>query len=232
LLGVKAGESRTVEVAFPREGPHEDVAGKTIKFWVKVSAVKEKRLPELNDDFAKELGKFDRLEDVEKEIRTSLEREAELDAERRAREVLVDELIRQNPLDVPESMVNNLLEAITADAEKQWRSSEPFDSEKARVALKPVALRQAKRFVVLREVAKKESLSVSPEDIDQRIRVLAFRTQQSPVEVRRKIDSDGSMDQLAEDLLEEKILALLMESAEVETVERKDEGRAGEETKA
>jgi len=218
LVGTKAGESRTLRVAFPTEGVHEEVAGKTLKFWVKLNAVKEKRLPELNDDFAKDLGNFDRLEDVKGEIRSGLQQEAEIDADRRAREALVDQLIRENPFEAPESMVANLLEAIVEDAEKRHRDAAPFDREKARAALRPAAVRHSKRFAVLREVGRLESLTVTPEDIDARIRHLAGQTRQSPEDVRRKIEEDDSMNQLVEDLLEEKALKSLMDSADIEGV--------------
>lgn len=229
LEGAKPGESRTIRIAFPEEGAHREVTGKTVRFWVKVKAVKEKRLPELDDDFAKELGNFDRLEDVKNEIREGLRRQAELDAERRVREALVDQLIQENPFEVPESMVATLLEAILSDAEKQWQGPDSFDREKARSALRPVAVRQSKRFILLRELARQESLKVTPGDVDGRIRVLALRTQQSPEEMRRRLESEGSMDELVGDLLEEKSLDLLVEGADVENVERRDPDAGGTE---
>jgi trigger factor len=216
LTGASAGDDRTVHVSFPEEGSHPDVAGKTLKFWVKVNTVKEKQLPELNDDFAKELGKFDRLEDVKGEIRASLEQEAQFEADRRVREMLVDQVIQANPFDTPDSMVANLLEAIVQDAERQYRGNEPFDPEKAREALKPAAVRHSRRFVVLREIAKHESLTVSTEEVDSRIEVLARQTRQSPEEVRKKIDADDSWNQLRGDLLEEKALDFLVKEATVE----------------
>jgi len=224
LAGVRAGESRTIHAVFPEEGPHPEVAGRRIKFWVKVNAIKQKRLPELDDNFAKELGNFDRLEDVKKEIRAGLEREADLDADRRAREALVDLLIRENTFEVPESMVGNLLEAFLSDAEKQWRGDQPFDREKASSALKPVAVRQAKRFVVLREIARTESLEVKAEEVDRRIHDLALRGQRDPAEVRKALEAEGSIQDLRSEILEEKALSLLLDAAEVTTVEREGEG--------
>ncbi|MCK4547393.1 MAG: trigger factor [Candidatus Eisenbacteria sp.] len=219
LMGAKVGDNPTIRVSFPEEeGVHPDVAGKTLKFWVKVNAVKEKQLSELNDDFAKELGNYDRLEDVRRDIRTGLEQEISFEADRRVREILVDDVIRANPFEAPESMVGNLLEAIVRDAEREHQSGEAFDAEKARAALKPVAVRHSKRFVVLREVAKRESLVVTPEEVDARIMVLAKQARQSPDEVRKKIETDDSMDQLRGDLLEEKVLRFLMEQADVENV--------------
>ena len=105
LRGASAGEERTFDVTYPADSSDKRLAGKTFVYTVKVNALKQKSLPELNDDFAKELGEFTDLDPVRKQIRENMEAEKRHTAEHEAKEKLLAEFIRRNEFEVPESLV-------------------------------------------------------------------------------------------------------------------------------
>ena len=110
LRGVTAGDERTFDVVYPQDFSDERLKGKTFTYRVKVQAIKQKTLPELNDDFAKELGEFSTLEDVRQRIREGMEHERRHEAERAAKDKLLAELIRRNEFEVPEALVERQID--------------------------------------------------------------------------------------------------------------------------
>ena len=105
LRGASAGDEKSFEVVYPADSSDQRLAGKTFNYTVKVHAIKQKSLPELNDAFAKELGEFTTLDEVRKRIREGMEHERKHAAERESKDKLVGELVKRNELEVPESLV-------------------------------------------------------------------------------------------------------------------------------
>src|SRR5207302_7858613 len=101
LTGAAAGEERTFDVSYPEDVSDKRLAGKTFVYTVKVNGIKQKTLPELNDDFAKELGEFTSLEQVRKQIRDNMEAEKRHAAQHAAQDKLVAELVERNDVEVP-----------------------------------------------------------------------------------------------------------------------------------
>ena len=110
LAGATAGEERTFDVNYPEDFSDERLQGKTFSYKVKVNGVKQKSLPELNDDFAKELGEFTTLGEVRNRIREGMEQERRQTAEREAKDKLLAELIRRNEFEVPEALVDHQID--------------------------------------------------------------------------------------------------------------------------
>jgi trigger factor len=110
LRGAAAGEQRVFDVAYPEDSQDKRLAGKTLVYTVKVQGIKQKRLPELDDAFAKELGEFENLEQVRKQIRDNMEAERRHTTEREAKDKLVAELVRRNDFEVPESLVERQID--------------------------------------------------------------------------------------------------------------------------
>ncbi len=110
LRGANAGDEREFEVSYPEDVSDKRLAGKTFIYTVKIQAIKQKNLPELNDDFAKELGEFTSLDQVRKQIRENMQAERKHDAEREAKDKLVAELVKRNDFEVPESLVDRQID--------------------------------------------------------------------------------------------------------------------------
>src|SRR4051794_3875668 len=112
LRGAKTGDERTFVVKYADDFSDQRLAGKSFDYSVKVNSVKQKHLPELNDDFAKGLGaEFTSIDDVKKRIREGMEGEKKHQAEHEAKDKLVDELVKRNPIEVPEAMVEHQIDA-------------------------------------------------------------------------------------------------------------------------
>ena len=110
LRGASAGEERTFEVNYPEDASDKRLAGKTFSYTVKIHAIKQKSLPELNDEFAKELGEFTSLDAVKQQIRENMEAEKRHTAEHEAKDKLVAELVKRNEFEVPESLVERQID--------------------------------------------------------------------------------------------------------------------------
>ena len=110
LTGASSGEERTFDVSYPEDATDKRLAGKTFVYTVKVNGIKQKSLPELNDDFAKELGEFTSLDQVRKQIRENMEAEKRHTAEHAAKDKLVADLVKRNDFEVPESLVDRQID--------------------------------------------------------------------------------------------------------------------------
>src|SRR5580658_7570495 len=110
LTGASAGDERTFDVSYAADISDKRLAGKTFVYTVKVSGIKQKSLPELSDDFAKELGEFTSLDQVRKQIRENMQAERQHNAEREAKDKLVAELVKRNEFEVPESLVDRQID--------------------------------------------------------------------------------------------------------------------------
>ena len=105
LRGANAGDERSFDVHYPEDFSDERLRGKTFAYKVKVNAIKQKSLPELNDEFAKELGEFTTIDEVRQKIREGMEHERRHNAERESKDKLLAELVRRNDFEVPEALV-------------------------------------------------------------------------------------------------------------------------------
>src|SRR6266568_75642 len=110
LRGANAGDEREFEVSYPDDVADKRLAGKTFVYTVKIHAIKQKNLPELNDEFAKELGEFTSFDQVRNQIRENMEAERKHDAERQAKDKLLAELVKRNDFEVPESLVDRQID--------------------------------------------------------------------------------------------------------------------------
>src|SRR5207245_2034123 len=110
LRGAAPGDERVFEVNYPQDFSDERLRGKTFTYRVKVNAIKQKALPELNDDFSKELGEFSTLDEVRQRIREGMEHDRRQAAEREAKDKLLAELVRRNDFEVPEALVERQID--------------------------------------------------------------------------------------------------------------------------
>ena len=119
LRGAKAGEERSFVITYPEDAQDKRLAGKTLEYKVQIKAIKKKQIPELNDDFAKELGDFKSFEDLRKRIREQLESQKRHEIEHTAKDKLVQELVSRNNFPVPESLVD---QQVTSRLERGFRA--------------------------------------------------------------------------------------------------------------
>ena len=220
LRGASAGEEKTFEVKYPEDTSDKRLAGQTFDYTVKVLSQKQKTLPELNDDFAKELGEFTGIDDVKTRIRENMEAEKKHTAEHEAKDKLVAELVKRNDFDVPEAMVDRQIDVrlergLRALAAQGMRPEDmkKMDLNRLRAGQRDQAVQEVKANLLLDKIADLEKVEVSEEEIDHEIEALAAQTKQTSEAVRARLTRDGALDRIRNRIRAEKTLNLLYQQS-------------------
>jgi trigger factor len=218
LLGLEPDAEREFDLELPEGYPNEKVAGKSAHFRVKLLEIKLKELPELDDEFAKDVSDFESLEELRADLARRLQEGRAAERERRVREALLDKLIDLNPFPVPPSLVERQLQSRIARALQPLRDRAPTDElraavERWREEWRPAAERDVRIGLLLPEIAREEAIEVSDEDVDARLREEAESQQRSLTELRRLYKQEGLLEALSARLLEDRVVEFLVSQA-------------------
>jgi len=216
LRGASAGDERTFDVRYPEDFSDKRLAGKTFTYTVKVGSVKQKNLPELSDAFAKELGEFATLEEVRTRIREGMEAEKKHESEHAAKDKLIDELVKRNEFEVPESLVERQIDtrlerglrALAAQGMKP-EDMKKMDLPRLRAGQREQALQEVKSSLLLNRIADEEKIEVTDEEIDREIESLAKQSKQTVEAIRARLTRDGALDRIRSRIRNEKTLDFL-----------------------
>jgi trigger factor len=204
------GEGRFT-VRFPDDFPNEERRGEEEDLTVRLKTRRTMELPELSDEFAKSMGDFESLTDLEAKVTEDLGKEAENRAESAVRSQLLDFVLEANPFDVPDSMVARYLDSVLDDA--KGLGDERL--EELRDSLKPEAERSVKRILIIDRIAEVQGLTASEDEIDERVESLAERSKTSPAEVYARLQKSGQIESLEREITEEKVFEFLKEQSEI-----------------
>jgi trigger factor len=216
LRGANAGDEKEFEVVYPDDTSDKRLAGKTFVYTVKIQAIKQKNLPELNNDFAKELGEFTTLDEVRKQIRENMRAERKHDAEREAKDKLVAELVKRNDFEVPESLVDRQIDlrlerglrALAAQGMKM-EDLKKMDLPRLRAGQRDQAVQDVKSSLLLERVAELEKIDVGEDEFNREIEALAQQSKQTSEAVRARLTQDGGLDRIRNRIRSEKTLDFL-----------------------
>lgn len=217
LRGARAGESRTFNVAYPEDASDQRLAGKTFTYTLNVKGMKKKQLPELSDEFAKEVSsEIQTLEELRKQVREGMESEKKHEAEHKAKEQIVEELVKRNDFPVPESLVEHQvdlrlergLRALAAQGMKT-EDMRKMDFPRLRAGQREAAVREVKTALILERIANAEHIEVSDEDVEKEIAALAQQARQPVEAVRARLTGEGALDRIRTRLRNEKTLEFL-----------------------
>jgi trigger factor len=222
LTGVKADDERIFTVSYPADFKSEGLAGKRVEYTAKVTAVRIKELPEIDDEWARSLGEeFDSVATLRTKIREDLEKRATQESEHRLRADLMAKLLEQNQFEVPQSLIDQQtsrrLESVVRDM--IGRGVDPRNQqlnwETAREELKVQAEADVRSTLLLERIADEEKIEVSNEDINAEIEAIAISSQQPVEQVRGVLTKDGGERSIAHRLRNRKALDLLVENAKL-----------------
>lgn len=219
LAGAKVNETKEVDYSFPAEYPVEEVKGKTAHFKLHLKGLKKQVTPELNDDFAKEVGGGDTLEALKAKVRKDLEDSAKLEAEREERDAMIAALLAKNPFEAPQAMIDRAAEMMLEGALRQFTRSgiDPrqlnLDFERLRAEMRPRAETEVKGTLLFEAIAQKENIAPSDEDVDQKIAQLAEQYEQPLHLVKKQFRSPEQREGLRLRLREEKTVEFLRSHA-------------------
>lgn len=223
LIGGKGGERRELKITVPVDFKNKTVAGKPVTFQVSIKEIKEKTLPELNDEFAKELGKFETLAQVKEEIKKQLEAGKERDEQNSLKAQLVEYLNKEYKFDLPEFLVEEISREILNRVVNQlFEKGATEEQVKGQLeTLKKTAHQRAETEVrisyLVDEMAKEEKISVSKEDMEKYLGELV-RAGQNPAYLQQHFSKPENVQELQARLLEDKVLQFLVSQGKI-TVE-------------
>ncbi len=221
IIGMELGQTKDVSVTFPDEYPQAELAGKPAIFSITLNDLKERELPELDDDLAQEVSEFETLEELKQSLEERFKKEANDATQANTEKALLDELVTHLEVEIPKTLLQREVDHIVTQTVMQL-SNQGIDINKfltkelvenMRENAKPEATERLRRTLALGEVAKLESMSVEEEAIAARMKEMM-----AEVDDPSKIDQDRLKQVVNEDLLKEKILAWLSENATVELV--------------
>ncbi|WP_250124631.1 trigger factor [Chroococcidiopsis sp. CCMEE 29] len=220
IVGMNPGETKEVSAKFPEDYPQQDLAGKAAVFTVTLKELKEKELPELNDDFAQEVSEFETLEELRSSLESRFKTEAERQTKANKEQALTEELLKQLEVELPETLIEEEVDALLTQTAVQL-SRQGIDIKKLftqemipqlRERSRPEAIERLRRSQALREVAKRESLQVEPAAVEARIKELMAEYSGQDVDMNRL------QEVVEEELLTEKIMSWLEEHSTIELV--------------
>ena len=220
LRGTNVGDERTFDVNYPEDAQDKRLAGKTFTYTVKVNALKQKSLPELNEEFVKQFGEFATVDDLRKRIREQMEAERKHEAEHAAKDKLVAELIQRNDFEVPESLIEQQvdlrLERGLRALAAQGLSAEQMkkmDLNRLRAGQREQAIHDVKAALLLEKVAELENVQASDDDVNMEVDSLAKQTKQTSEAIRARLTRDGGLDRIRTRIRNEKTLEFLYQQS-------------------
>ena len=230
LVGMQPDEEKVVQIEFEDDHPNADLQGKTAEFTIKAKELHEKLLPELDDEFAKDCGDYETLLELRLKIREGLEGSAKQRADAELKDQLIEGLIQANDIPVPPSMVQQQQQMMMYEmaqfmqmAGQQGAPGTDFFS-----GIEERAQRRVQAGILLGSLAGQEGIEVSEDDIEAKFQEIADQTGKHVAKVRADYQKE-QRDQLESQLLEEKVMALLTERANIKEGERPEpEAPAGD----
>jgi trigger factor len=221
LLGARVGEKRQVLVDFPVEFPERPLAGRKATYFVTVTGIKEKKLPELNDEFAKKLG-MESVAKLEEEVRNGLVGEAESRAQSEMRRQVVEYLLGRVQFELPESLVaqetRSIIYEVVRENSLRGVTKEQLEEKKDEIfghATRSARERLRSSFI-LEAIAEAEKIKVEPAEIEERIARMAEGYRVTPERLKAQLTERGGLGELEEQILVGKTLDFLIANAKVE----------------
>ena len=223
LRGLHVGQSKAFELSYPTDHEQSELAGTQVAYDVVVKAIHRRLLPDLDDAFARSAGDFDTLEALKERIATDLQRDATAESNRGVRRDLIAQLSARVTVEVPAVLIDReierRLEQVAAQLTRQRVDprTAAIDWDALREEQREPALELVRGSIVLDEVARRESLTVSDEDVEQELTRYAERLERTPALVRAQLEKDDGLIRLSEGLRREKAIDFLLSRATIVT---------------
>ncbi|WP_145029141.1 trigger factor [Paenibacillus sp. Y412MC10] len=230
VVGMATGDFKDVEVTFPETYHAEELAGKKAVFKVKVHEIKRKQLPELDDEFAKDVSEFETLAEYKEDLKKQLLDRKEQEAKGNKEAAVVDKVAANAEVEIPQAMIDSEIQNMMRDFDNRLRNQgmnlEMFLSFSGQTTadlqeqMKEDAEKRVRNNLVLEQIAKEENIEVTEEDINKELEVMAESYKRTADEIRNILTANGSLGSLREEISLRKTVDLLVEnSKEVEAAE-------------
>ncbi len=230
LVGMKVNEEKEIEVTFPEDYRNQELAGKEALFKVKLKQIKQKQLPDLNEDFVKEISEFETLADFKADLRARLEKAYAEKVKTELEEMLIDKVSTASQVELPQILVDRQIDRLLGEMDQYLRyqglTLEKFAElagktiEEIREEKRGEAEKRTKANLVLDAVVKKEGITVDDSEIDARITELAESYQDQPERIKEMFEKQGRIPLMREELRIRKAIDLLVREARIKKIEK------------
>lgn len=218
LRGAKPGQELKAEVIYPGDYPEAKLAGKTVSYEVEVKAIKKRIVPELTDDFAKELGSYENLSELENRVREHMANRKKRSVAAETKDHLMAALAEKYPFPVPESMVQDQIDArlerglrALAAQGMDTEQMRKLDFGRLRTAQRDSAVAEVKTYILLDRIAEAENITVSDDELDREVQLAALQSREPVETLRQRLTEDGGLARIREQMKREKTANVLYE---------------------
>ena len=222
IIGMNIGDEKEINVTFPEEYHAEELKGKPATFKVKVNEIKEKQLPELDDDFAQDVSDFDTMDAYKESLVSQLKERKANEAKVKKEDEAMEKIIEDAKMDIPEAMINTQVNRMAEDfarrLQQQGLSIEQYfqytgmTAEKIIDDMKPEALTRIKSRLVLEAIVKAENIEVSDDEVNAELQKMADMYKMELDKVK-ELMGEAEMKQVKEDLAVQKAVDLIVDTA-------------------
>lgn len=222
MIGMNIGEEKELNVTFPEDYHAENLKGKPATFKVTVKEIKEKQLPELDDDFAQDVSDFDTLAEYKDDLKKKIAERKESEAKAKKESEAIEKVVEAAKMDIPQAMidtqVNRMLEDFAMRLQQQGLSVEQYfqytgmTADKIMEEMKPEAVKRIKNSLVLEAVAKAENIEVSEEEFEAELQKMADMYKME-IEKIKEFMQDAEAKQVKDDIAIQKAVELIVSSA-------------------
>jgi trigger factor len=219
LTGLLPGDEKEFEVTYPENYGSQRLAGKTIRFHATVKGIRKKELPELNDEFAQDLGDYRNMDEVRDAVRKALFSQRQHEAQSTAKNLIVDKLVQSHEFPVPEvfidrqikNRVEQSLRSIAAEGIDPRKLN--LDWEKVKESQRDKAVSEVKASMLLSRIAEREAIGATRDEVDREVERIARQQRETIPAVHRRLEKDGTLGRIASHIQTEKTLSFLFEQA-------------------
>lgn len=222
LIGMSLNEEKDVFVTFPEDYSSEDLQGKEAVFKCKINRIQKKELPEVDDEFAKDVSEFDTLEEYKADIRKNIAEQKAKDVQRMKEDAAVDKVIEGAQMDIPEAMIQAQVDQQVDDFSRRMQSQGISMEQYCQITnltmedigkeMRPQALKRIQSRLVLEKIAEVEDIQVSEEEIEEEIKKMA-EMYKMEVDKLKEMLGEYDMKQMKQDMAVQKAVTLIAEAA-------------------
>jgi len=221
IIGLNAGDQKTFSIHFPDDYTVKEMAGTDVSYSVTVKELRHRVLPDLDDEFAKDVGEFDSIGALRDRVRADLQEEAADNATRHVRGEILKQLSQRVTFELPASLLEREIDRRLEEFARQLmqQNVDPrqagIDWAQFREAQREPARASVASALVLDEIARREGITVSPEDLEKEIERFAVRAGRTPAALRAQLEKEGGLPRLAAGLRREKAVDLALSRARI-----------------
>jgi trigger factor len=220
LIGLAQGEEKRISVTFPEDYQAKELAGQEAAFEVKINEIKRKKLPELDDEFAKDVSEFDTLEEYKADLKSKLEERAKQEEENYIRDAIVNKAAENSIVDIPKAMITDEIEYMLNDFKQRlqmqgmslemYQQFSGLDEQGLREQFKGDAEKRVRVNLTLEAIALAEDIQVSDEELDAEIEKMAEMYGQKAEDLKNRLEAQGNTEALKGDLKSRKAVDILV----------------------